>query len=184
MYPIVITLMSDASISATPCSRTIQRCIQRELTQKLSNAPQIKFARRVGSAMRKYVSAAAGCLVRTCSLRCSQEHKRMASCNGKRAREAFVELSAYDEDTLRSDFKLLEQATEAGEVAARACAVAPGPKPTHLLPAHLRDLLHHSSRAGVRLSLMNPGVALIQPAPLQHGGHVSHEMCSQRELCL
>lgn len=99
--------------------------------------------------------------MRTCSLACSQAHKASAGCSGKRYREAYIAPSDFNEASLLSDYRLLEQVSEAGEAAARGRAAQrrefAAPKPFQQLPKPLQNLVQAARRAGVTLTLMSPG---------------------------
>ena len=60
-----------------------------------------------------------GCGACSCSAACVSAHKAAAGCAGKRRRAAFVPLKAFDDATLRSDLRLLEETTLAAERARR-----------------------------------------------------------------
>ncbi|ORZ32024.1 hypothetical protein BCR44DRAFT_120100, partial [Catenaria anguillulae PL171] len=49
-----------------------------------------------------------GCSTLTCSLRCVQSHKSATNCSGQRNKTAYVPLERYTENTLYSDYSLLE----------------------------------------------------------------------------
>ena len=61
-----------------------------------------------------------GCGACSCSAACVAAHKAAAGCAGKRRRAAFVPLKAFDDATLRSDLRLLEETQLAAERARRA----------------------------------------------------------------
>ena len=61
-----------------------------------------------------------GCGACSCSAACVAAHKAAAGCAGKRGRAAFVPLKSFDDATLRSDLRLLEETTLAAERARRA----------------------------------------------------------------
>lgn len=48
------------------------------------------------------------CLIHSCSLLCVKKHKEDTSCSGVRDKTAFVALSHFDEMTLLSDYRFLE----------------------------------------------------------------------------
>lgn len=49
------------------------------------------------------------CLTRTCSLECVKAHKKSTKCDGVRCKTAYVPMSAYNENHLLSDYRLLEE---------------------------------------------------------------------------
>ncbi|KAJ2742388.1 Box C/D snoRNA accumulation [Coemansia sp. BCRC 34301] len=49
-----------------------------------------------------------GCLVRTCSLACSRQHKASSGCSGERDKAKFVRRAEYDANTLMSDYGFLQ----------------------------------------------------------------------------
>jgi hypothetical protein len=61
-----------------------------------------------------------GCGACSCSAACVSAHKAATGCAGKRRRAAFVPLKAFDDATLRSDLRLLEETQLAAERARRA----------------------------------------------------------------
>ena len=65
----------------------------------------------------------------------------------------------YSDTVLASDYRLLEDLTEAKECAekARIAGPRPGAASKEQLPRHLRDLVQAAARAGVTLQLMSPG---------------------------
>ncbi|PIA18655.1 hypothetical protein COEREDRAFT_38524, partial [Coemansia reversa NRRL 1564] len=52
-----------------------------------------------------------GCMVRTCSLTCSKDHKIKTGCSGQRDRVGFVKRADYDANTMMSDYSLLQDFT-------------------------------------------------------------------------
>ncbi|VEU38461.1 unnamed protein product [Pseudo-nitzschia multistriata] len=50
-----------------------------------------------------------GCLIRTCSLKCCQAHKKRTKCSGKRPRGAYLPLCRMNDSTLRSDYFFMEE---------------------------------------------------------------------------
>ncbi|KAM9796445.1 box C/D snoRNA protein 1 [Syngnathus typhle] len=48
------------------------------------------------------------CLTRSCSLLCVKKHKEESPCSGVRNKSAFLKLSQFDEMTLLSDYRFLE----------------------------------------------------------------------------
>ena len=69
-----------------------------------------------------------GCGASSCSAACVGAHKAAAGCAGKRRRAAFVALKAFDDATLRSDLRLLEDTALAAERARRARSDAEKPQ--------------------------------------------------------
>ncbi|XP_008297806.1 box C/D snoRNA protein 1 [Stegastes partitus] len=59
-----------------------------------------------GSEEAKYKCPA--CLTHSCSLLCVKKHKEASGCSGVRNKTAFVNLSHFDEMTLLSDYRFLE----------------------------------------------------------------------------
>lgn len=60
----------------------------------------------------QFLTHCAGCKAQTCSLSCCTAHKSKSNCSGKRSREEFVALSDYDEQTMMSDYRLLEDVSD------------------------------------------------------------------------
>lgn len=49
------------------------------------------------------------CFLKTCSLPCVKGHKELNNCDGVRCKTAYVPLSAYNENIMLSDYRLLEE---------------------------------------------------------------------------
>ncbi|KAJ2494285.1 Box C/D snoRNA accumulation [Coemansia sp. RSA 2052] len=49
-----------------------------------------------------------GCLLRTCSLACSKQHKASSGCSGERDKAKFIKRAEYDANTLMSDYGFLQ----------------------------------------------------------------------------
>ncbi|KAJ2343317.1 Box C/D snoRNA accumulation [Coemansia sp. RSA 2673] len=49
-----------------------------------------------------------GCLLQTCSLPCSKQHKISSGCSGERDKAKFVKRAEYDANTLMSDYGFLQ----------------------------------------------------------------------------
>lgn len=116
--------------------------------------------------LQPVIRLSAGCKKRTCSLQCSKAHKEETGCTGKRAREAFVPLSQYEERHLMSDFRFVEEVAEAKDAAEKRRVLGPrlGALSVHQLPRYLKDLVHAASHDKVQLQLMHPGMTF-RPAP-------------------
>lgn len=95
------------------------------------------------------------CSFRSCSLGCSQVHKVATGCTGKRSRTAFVPLCTFSDRELLSDYRLLEETARAHDVAQRTKP----PAPSWCLPKHLEMLRDQAQRRGIKLELMQPGMA-------------------------
>ncbi|KAG1675960.1 hypothetical protein FOA52_014204 [Chlamydomonas sp. UWO 241] len=95
-----------------------------------------------------------GCERRTCSLACITRHKGESGCNGKRDRLKFVSMSNFDDRTMMSDFRLLEEVQRVDDVAKRCRP----PFPKHELPPHLSTLVYQAHRRHIDMRLMNPGM--------------------------
>jgi hypothetical protein len=97
-----------------------------------------------------------GCSRRTCSLACCKAHKERFECAGKRQREIFVSAEDYKEETMMSDYRLLEEMTCVKDSAERARTL-PG-KPGHRrAPRQMGGVIAAAKRAGVTLKLMSEG---------------------------
>eukprot|EP00197_Chlamydomonas_leiostraca_P010150 CAMPEP_0202880592 /NCGR_PEP_ID=MMETSP1391-20130828/35271_1 /ASSEMBLY_ACC=CAM_ASM_000867 /TAXON_ID=1034604 /ORGANISM="Chlamydomonas leiostraca, Strain SAG 11-49" /LENGTH=378 /DNA_ID=CAMNT_0049563117 /DNA_START=104 /DNA_END=1237 /DNA_ORIENTATION=+ len=95
-----------------------------------------------------------GCELRSCSLACSKAHKESSGCSGKRDRLKFVSLQEFDDRTLLSDYRLLEEVHRAEDVAKRCRPPAARPQ----LPPHLQSLVYQAGRRRVKLLVMPPGM--------------------------
>lgn len=81
-------------------------------------------------------------------------HKRQTGCTGKRDRTGYIKRVEFDDRTVLSDYKFLEEAKLVQEVAKRAKP----PTPRFQLPPHLQSLVYQASRKGVTLQIMSPGM--------------------------
>ena len=104
---------------------------------------------------------AVGCSKRTCSLSCCKVHKERFQCAGKRRREVFVSTEAYKEETMMSDYRLLEEITSVKDGAERA-RLQPGQSGTNQRkgPRQMGGVIAAAKRAGVTLNLMSEGLFL------------------------
>ncbi|MEW5302771.1 MAG: hypothetical protein WDW38_004117 [Sanguina aurantia] len=105
-----------------------------------------------GTAASKYCCPR--CSRRTCSLACSNQHKSVDACSGTRDRTAFVTMQQFDDRTLMSDYRLLEDVQRAEDVARRHRPMGCRAQ----LPQALAGLVQQAERRGVRLLLMPPGL--------------------------
>ncbi|XP_050378777.1 uncharacterized protein LOC126796053 [Argentina anserina] len=60
-----------------------------------------------------------GCSIRSCSLPCVKAHKSRTSCSGKRSLTHYVPVSQMDDNTLLSDYNLLEEVKRVADSAQR-----------------------------------------------------------------
>ena len=81
-------------------------------------------------------------------------HKRETGCTGKRDRTGYVKRTEFNDGTVLSDYKFLEEAKLVQEVAKRAKP----PTPRFQLPQHLNSLVYQAGRKGVTLQIMSPGM--------------------------
>ncbi|EGG02605.1 uncharacterized protein MELLADRAFT_31593, partial [Melampsora larici-populina 98AG31] len=57
----------------------------------------------------KSIYTCPSCSIRTCSLKCSNQHKQIKNCNGKRNRVTHVPINQYTWGTLMQDYSYLEE---------------------------------------------------------------------------
>jgi hypothetical protein len=95
-----------------------------------------------------------GCGRKTCSLACVKEHKVRFSCTGKRDRTAFVKRTDLSYDTLKSDYKFLEEINRIEDVSKRTQP----PAARRQLPKPLKNLVEQARSRGVSLVLVSPGM--------------------------
>ena len=93
-------------------------------------------------------------MARTCSLACSKAHKDRSGCTGKRRREQFISVDEYTENTMMSDYWLLEGITGVAEGAERRGRV--DSRKTWQSKNNQR-LVSAAKKAGVALILMSDG---------------------------
>ncbi|KAK7287225.1 hypothetical protein RIF29_00368 [Crotalaria pallida] len=60
-----------------------------------------------------------GCSIQSCSLPCVKSHRARTGCNGMRNQTQFVPLSQFDDNTLLSDYNLLEEMKRVADSARR-----------------------------------------------------------------
>jgi len=95
-----------------------------------------------------------GCGRKTCSLTCVKEHKVRFSCTGKRGRTEFVKRADLSYDTLKSDYKFLEEINRIEDVSKRTQP----PAARRQLPKPLKNLVEQARSRGVSLVLVSPGM--------------------------
>ncbi|KAK9861643.1 hypothetical protein WJX84_010130 [Apatococcus fuscideae] len=105
-----------------------------------------------GQKQAKYTCPA--CSSRSCSLDCCRAHKLGSGCTGKRSRTAHVPMADFSDRELSSDYKFLEEAGRAGEVAFRGRPEGTDCAP----PERVRSLLKAAGLRHVDLRLQMPGM--------------------------
>ncbi|KAJ1961850.1 Box C/D snoRNA accumulation [Dispira parvispora] len=96
-----------------------------------------------------------GCLVRTCSLACSQQHKKQSSCTGQRSKTHYLPLKVFTDNDLVSDFHFLQDGMR---LADRSGKDNQGHHPKKFNKGYLSDLKRHAGRRGVKLAVMAKGM--------------------------
>ncbi|KAJ4711687.1 box C/D snoRNA protein 1 [Melia azedarach] len=97
------------------------------------------------------------CSIRTCGLACVKAHKLRTACSGQRSVTQFVPLSQFNDDTLRSDYNLLEEMKRVAESAQRLRGKLCGY--SHFkLPYCLRSLRSAAASRRTKLLLLPSGM--------------------------
>ncbi|KAK3239717.1 hypothetical protein CYMTET_50377 [Cymbomonas tetramitiformis] len=92
------------------------------------------------------------CTLSTCSLECSQQHKIDSGCTGKRDRSGFVGLKEFDDRSLLSDYRFLEEINETSEAVKRMKpSTTNQTKSLHNDFPHLRKLRYWAGRNQITL---------------------------------
>ena len=95
-----------------------------------------------------------GCGRKTCSLACVNRHKETFACTGKRDRTGFVKRGELSYDTLKSDYKFLEEMQRLEDVSKRTQP----PAPRRQVPKPLKTLVQQAKNREVSLQLISPGM--------------------------
>ncbi|KAK9768898.1 Box C/D snoRNA accumulation [Basidiobolus ranarum] len=96
------------------------------------------------------------CLLKTCSLNCSKQHKAETGCSGERSKNHFISLNQYDYNNMMSDYVFLEETSRTTDNAARENLSL---NSEARRGAHRNNLLaSNAKRHGVRLSRMSQGM--------------------------
>ncbi|KAJ1657670.1 Box C/D snoRNA accumulation [Dispira simplex] len=96
-----------------------------------------------------------GCLVRTCSLACSQQHKKKTGCTGQRSRTHYLPLKLFTDNDLISDFHFLQDGMRLADISGQDNQ---GHRHKMSSKGYLSELKRHASRRGVKLSVMAKGM--------------------------
>jgi len=110
-----------------------------------------------------------GCLVRTCSLKCCQAHKKRSGCTGKRNRGSYLPLCRMNDKTVRSDYFFIEEVLESVPRARKISRLAEEistetnnnntelkhhPRSITSMNKRCRKLVTHAERRGISLKVM------------------------------
>ncbi|ORY05255.1 hypothetical protein K493DRAFT_333642 [Basidiobolus meristosporus CBS 931.73] len=96
------------------------------------------------------------CLLKTCSLNCSKQHKAETGCSGVRSKNHFVSMNDYDYNNMMSDYVFLEETSRTTDNATRENLSL---NSEARRGAHRSNLLaSNAKRHGVRLSRMSQGM--------------------------
>jgi len=98
------------------------------------------------------------CDTPSCSLACVKQHKAAMACTGKRDLTAFRDIREFDDKTLISDYRFLEDAQRSVEGAGRAAAATPSSGAGSSATPVRRKLCTAATERGVELDLMPVGM--------------------------
>ncbi|TKY45055.1 Box C/D snoRNA protein 1 [Spatholobus suberectus] len=99
-----------------------------------------------------------GCSLHSCGLPCVKSHKERTRCSGKRNQTQFVPLSKFDDNTLLSDYNLLEEAKRVAESAQRMRSKL-GIYAYFKLPHHLKSLRSAAGSRKTKLMFLPNGMS-------------------------
>jgi hypothetical protein len=100
------------------------------------------------------------CRIHFCSLICCNEHKKIALCNGKRDKTAFVSLDQFSEQNMQSDYHFLEEAkSKKFSSLKRRLIDRIDSHEFQYHPSNVKFLQQKASQKGIFLSLMPEGMS-------------------------
>ena len=124
-----------------------------------------------------------GCMIRTCSLKCCQAHKKRTKCSGKRSRGKILPLCRMDDDSLRSDYFFMEEVLEMMPRASKISKLAEENSMQSI--AHRSTTSMNSRKKSKRLvqQAERRGITLqVMPCVMERHKKNSSWYCSPRDL--
>lgn len=102
----------------------------------------------------KSIYTCPSCSIRTCSLKCSNQHKQITKCTGKRNRVNHIPINQYTWGTLMQDYSYLEEVNRVLDSTRRSSTTDDSK-----LHSKRDGLIKNAAKENVRLGLMAEGMS-------------------------